>query len=57
MGTRKIAKYVSVIVDVDEELGNRTVRLKSKTWINGLCFFDGEKKFPFVFKWPDSLSE
>jgi hypothetical protein len=57
METRKIAKYVSIIVDVDEELGNRTVRLESKTWINGLCFFDGEKKFPFVFKWPDSLSE
>jgi hypothetical protein len=57
MESRKIAKYVSVIVDVDEELGNRTVRLESKAWINGLCFFDGGEKFPFVFKWPDSLSK
>jgi hypothetical protein len=57
MESRKIAKYVSIVVDVAEGLGHRTVRLKSKAWINGLCFFDGEKKFPFVFEWPDSLSE
>jgi hypothetical protein len=57
MESRKIAKYVSIVVDVDEELSQRIVRLESKAWINGLCFFDGEKKFPFVFKWPDSLSE
>jgi hypothetical protein len=28
--SRKIAKYVSIVVDVDEGLGNRTVSLKSK---------------------------
>ncbi|KAF2023777.1 hypothetical protein EK21DRAFT_118436 [Setomelanomma holmii] len=57
MESRKIAKYVSIVVDVDEGLSDGIVRLKSKTWINGLCFFDGEKKFPFVFEWPDSLSQ
>jgi hypothetical protein len=57
MESRKIAKYVSIVVDVDEGCDDRTVRLKSKAWINGLCFFDGEEKFPFVFKWPDSLCQ
>ena len=57
METIKIAKHVSSIVDADEQLGNCTVKLESKTWINGLCFFAGERKFPFVFKWPESLSE
>jgi hypothetical protein len=57
METRKIAKYVSLVVDVEEGVENATVRLKSKRWINGLCFFDGEKKFPFVFEWPYSLSQ
>jgi hypothetical protein len=57
MASRKIAKYVSIVVEVDKGLGNRTVGLKSKAWINGLCFFDGEKKVPFVFKWPDSLCQ
>jgi hypothetical protein len=57
METRKIAKYVSLVVGVDQGVGNGTVRLKIKRWINGLCFFDGEKKFPFVFEWPDSLSQ
>ncbi|RMZ67761.1 Heterokaryon incompatibility [Pyrenophora seminiperda CCB06] len=57
METRKIAKYVSLVVYVDEGVGNGAVRLKSKRWINGLCFFGGEKKFPFVFEWPESLSQ
>ncbi|KAF2022451.1 hypothetical protein EK21DRAFT_119761 [Setomelanomma holmii] len=56
MESKKIAKYVCIVVDVDAGLSDGTVRLKSKTWINGLCFFDGEKEFPFVFEWPDSLS-
>ncbi|KAF1828973.1 hypothetical protein BDW02DRAFT_651685 [Decorospora gaudefroyi] len=57
METRKIAKYVSLVVDVDEGVENGISRLKTKRWINGLCFFDGEKKFPFVFEWPCSLSQ
>jgi hypothetical protein len=57
MESRKIAKYVSIVVDVDDGCDDRTVRLKSKAWINGLCFFDGGKKFPFVFKWPDLLCQ
>jgi hypothetical protein len=51
METRKIAKYVSLVVNVDESVENGTVRLKSKRWINRLCFFNREKKFHFVFKW------
>ncbi|KAH8693457.1 hypothetical protein GQ44DRAFT_832700 [Phaeosphaeriaceae sp. PMI808] len=57
MQCRKIARYVSLEVGVDEEVSNETVKLRSKKWVNGLCFFEGEKKFPFVFEWPDLLSQ
>jgi hypothetical protein len=55
--TRKLAKYVSLVVDVGKDVESGPAMLKSNKWINGLCFFDGEEKSPFVFKWPDSLSQ
>jgi hypothetical protein len=57
MESRKIAKYVSLEVGVYEDVRSGTVRLENKKWVNGLCFFEGEKKFPFVFEWPHSLSQ
>jgi hypothetical protein len=55
METRKLAKYVSLVVGVDKDVESGPAMLQSKQWVNGLCFFDGEEKHPFVFKWPDSL--
>jgi hypothetical protein len=56
MTSRRVAKYASIEVCVDEETDREIVRLRSKKWINGLCFFEGEKKSPFVFAWPKCLS-
>jgi hypothetical protein len=56
METKRQAKYVSIEVGVDQDTSDGTVRLKTKKWVNGLCFFDGERKFPFIFEWPESLS-
>jgi hypothetical protein len=56
METSRLAKYVSVEVGVDQQRSDEIVRLKTKKWVNGLCFFDGEKKLPFIFEWPKFLS-
>lgn len=57
MDTRKIVRYVSLVVDVDQETESGPSILKSKEAIKNLLFFDREEKFPFVFKCPDSLSQ
>lgn len=56
MKSRTIAKYMSVEVSLDETIHGMTC-LATKQWINGLCFFGGEKKTSFVFPWPEALCE
>lgn len=55
MESRRIAKYVSLEVGVHKDVRDGPGRLEIKKWVNGLCFFEGEKKFPFIFDWPHSL--
>ncbi|OAL53542.1 hypothetical protein IQ07DRAFT_628797 [Pyrenochaeta sp. DS3sAY3a] len=55
MESRRIAKYVSLEVGVHKDVRDGPGRLDIKKWVNGLCFFEGEKKFPFIFDWPHSL--
>jgi hypothetical protein len=50
-----LAKYVSMEVIFDKRAQHGVPSLRGKRWINGLCFFAGEKKSPFVFAWPESL--
>ncbi|KAF2464806.1 uncharacterized protein BDR25DRAFT_346578 [Lindgomyces ingoldianus] len=54
MQCKTLAKYVSVEVGVD--VCDKLVSLRTKKWINGLCLFRGQKKYPFIFPWPESLS-
>lgn len=46
---------VSLAVDATE-LGKALPRLKTRTWINGLCFFEGEPLRDVVFTYPKSLT-
>lgn len=54
---KTLAKYVSMEVSVDRVAQHGLASLRSKRWTNGLCFFDGETKSPFIFAWPESLCE
>ena len=47
-------KIVSLAVDATD-LGEALPRLKTRTWINGLCFFEGEPR-DVVFTYPKSLT-
>lgn len=51
------AKYVSLEVKRDRNAESRYEALKTKRWVNGLCFFDGEKARDFLFPWPRALTE
>jgi uncharacterized C2H2 Zn-finger protein len=52
---RDIEKYVSIEVDLDGTTAEGLRRLRTKMWINGLCFFDGFLRKKAVFPWPASL--
>lgn len=52
-----LAKYVSMEVSLDRKVKGQVQGLTSKRWTNGLCFFWGEIKTPFVFAWPKFLCE
>jgi Heterokaryon incompatibility protein (HET) len=54
---RDIEKYVSIEVDLDRRTEKGLQRLRTKKWINGLCFFDGYPRKKVVFPWPSSLTE
>jgi hypothetical protein len=54
---KTLAKYVSMEVSLDQTAQRSPQILRSKGWINGLCFFRGEMKSSFVFAWPKSLCE
>lgn len=54
---RDIEKYVSIEVDLDGRTEEGLQRLRTKKWINGLCFFDGYPRKTVVFPWPASLTE
>lgn len=49
---RLLDKIVSLEVDVEDLEGSP--RLKTKRWINGLCFFDGDPARDVVFSYPRS---
>jgi hypothetical protein len=55
--SRRIAKYVSLEVRVHEDISKGPAKLAIKKWVNGLCFFRGEKRSLFVFKWPYALCQ
>lgn len=52
---KTLATYASLEVEVDGKTQDGLPVLKTKAWLNGLSFFNGERKFPFVFAWPESL--
>jgi len=52
---KTLAKYVSLEVAIGEMNGSEFWGLRSRKWVNGLCFFDREEKSPFVFPWPEAL--
>jgi len=52
---KALAKYASMEVSFDGKARHGMGSLKSKRWINGLCFFDGEVKSSYIVAWPDSL--
>jgi hypothetical protein len=54
-GTRYIDKYVSLQVDRDGNTREGIPRLRTKTWMNGLCFFRRSSAQDVVFPWPNSL--
>ncbi|KAF2676093.1 hypothetical protein K458DRAFT_425038, partial [Lentithecium fluviatile CBS 122367] len=53
---KSLAKYVSIEVSLDKNEQCHVRSLRSRGWTNGLCFFRGEIKSPFVFAWPKSLN-
>ena len=52
---RSLDKIVSLAVDATD-LEEALPRLKTRTWINGLCFFKGEPSRDVVFTYPKSLT-
>lgn len=52
---KTLAKYVSMEVSLNENEQRQVRILKSRGWMNGICFFGGEIKSSFVFAWPESL--
>ena len=52
---RFLDKLVSLAVDATD-LGKALPRLKTRTWINGLCFFEGEPPRDVIFTYPKSLT-
>lgn len=52
---KTLAKYASLEVEVDGKTRDGVLILKTKKWMNGLTFFDGETDSRFVFAWPESL--
>ena len=57
MKRKTLAKYVSMEVSVDGDVTSGSTSLRMKRWTNGLCFFSGETKVPFVFAWPETLCD
>ena len=52
---RFLERFVSLAVDA-ADLEKALPRLKTRTWINGLCFFEGEPPRDVVFTYPKSLT-
>jgi hypothetical protein len=55
--TRFPAKYASLEVSSDGRAECGYEALRTKRWVNGLCFFGGERARDFLFPWPRSLIE
>jgi hypothetical protein len=56
-GARNMDKYVSIEVDLDGLTESGLLRLRTKRWINGLCFFNGCPRLDVVFPWPAWLTK
>lgn len=56
-GVRNADKYVSIEVDLDGSTEDGLLRLRTKRWINGLCFFNGSPRFNVMFPWPAWLTK
>ncbi|KAN0072103.1 hypothetical protein V8E54_009832 [Elaphomyces granulatus] len=54
---RDIEKYVSIQALFDGTTEEGLMRLRTKNWINGLCFFDKCPRETVVFPWPHSLTD
>ncbi|KAF2647142.1 hypothetical protein K491DRAFT_580240, partial [Lophiostoma macrostomum CBS 122681] len=52
---KTLAKFMSMEVSIDRTTTGGPTILRSMRWINGLCFFHGDERVPFVFPWPESL--
>ena len=52
---RRIDKIVSLEVSLDGCTERNLPRLRTKQWMNGLCFFDRCSPKQVVFPWPSSL--
>lgn len=51
-----VDKHVSLELDVEADLSDRGLpRLRTRRWINGLCFFSQTAEQEVVFPWPDSF--
>ncbi|KAF2647463.1 hypothetical protein K491DRAFT_309033 [Lophiostoma macrostomum CBS 122681] len=55
--TRFPAKYVSLEVKRDGRTESGYEALRTRRWVNGLCFFDGESACNFLFLWLRLLME
>lgn len=51
----QLDKYVSLEVAMDEERANGIPLLRTKRWLNGLCFFGREAEMDVTFAWPPGL--
>ncbi|KAF4996653.1 hypothetical protein FGRMN_4399 [Fusarium graminum] len=49
--------HVSLGVRLSDDDGSRPLRLYSKEWVLGLCFFTGAAVYDVVFPWPKVLTE
>ncbi|KAF5670106.1 hypothetical protein FHETE_4789 [Fusarium heterosporum] len=47
----------SLAVRLSDDDGSRPLRLYSKEWVLGLCFFTGAAAYDVVFPWPKALTE
>ena len=54
-GEKFLDRLVSLVVDATH-LGETLPRLKTRRWINGLCFLEGEPSRDVVFTYPKSLT-
>lgn len=50
-------KYVSLEIDIDGQRANGIPLLRTRRWLNGLCFFSREAEMDVTFAWPPELQD